>query len=85
MIPPVRCFTCNAPLSALWYELQECDVARRHARLMEATRRYCCRMLIMTSDDLTAVETYPNFVTHSERHMMDLETTITHARTSTAD
>ena len=83
MIPPVRCFTCNKPLSAIWYNLQETPSNERHTKLMQLTTRYCCRALIMTSDDLTPVIANAHFITNSETHIMEFETTLNNPRTIT--
>lgn len=52
MLPPVRCFTCGAPLGHLWEEYER-RVSRGEdpRRVLEdlGVRRYCCRRTLFTT------------------------------------
>lgn len=67
MLPPVRCFTCNAlvPIRAYRELLHSMDAREAFAHLK--IRRYCCtRMLLCDPPELTA--------TMSELSIRDVET-----------
>ena len=52
MLPPVRCFTCGAPLGHLWREYKRrVDAGEEPARVLDdlGVRRYCCRRMLLTS------------------------------------
>lgn len=87
MLPPVRCFTCGKPISAIWFSMQDSDVAAGSGQdiMLRHTSRYCCRMLLMTTDNLCALLSNANFVTPSECYMMDMTTKIAHDRHATSD
>lgn len=71
MLPPVRCFTCNAPLSARWYELQD-SVGERASDVMDrmGIHRYCCRRMLLTNVDLSSVIKSPHFDLNAESENM---------------
>ncbi|MEM1873044.1 MAG: DNA-directed RNA polymerase subunit N [Acidilobaceae archaeon] len=52
MLPPVRCFTCGAPLGHLWEEFSKrVSEGEEPARVLDSlgVRRYCCRRTLFTS------------------------------------
>lgn len=52
MMPPVRCFTCGAPLGHLWWEFQRrVKAGEPPAKVLDdlGVRRYCCRRMLLTS------------------------------------
>ena len=52
MLPPVRCFTCGAPLGHLWEEFSSRVSAGEEASSVLSSlgvRRYCCRRTMFTS------------------------------------
>jgi DNA-directed RNA polymerase subunit N (RpoN/RPB10) len=77
MIPPVRCFTCGIPLSAIWYELNGLCEEEKRVKMLQRTSRYCCRMQLTTTSDLTMRIKSCHTRTESEKHVMDFEATIT--------
>ena len=52
MLPPVRCFTCGAPLGHLWDKYRE-RVAKGEdpRRVLEdlGVRRYCCKRTLFST------------------------------------
>lgn len=52
MLPPVRCFTCGAPIGHLWEEFSK-RVAEGEdpQKVLEdlGVKRYCCRRTLFTS------------------------------------
>jgi DNA-directed RNA polymerase subunit N len=57
VLPPVRCFTCGAPLGHLWEEFQRrVRAGEDPAKVLDdlGVKRYCCRRTLLTS--ITYVE-----------------------------
>lgn len=57
MLPPIRCFTCGAPLGHLWEEFKErVSSGESAAEVLDSlgVKRYCCRRTLFTT--LTYVE-----------------------------
>ncbi len=57
MLPPVRCFTCGAPIGHLWEEFKERISRGEDAENVLSNLgvyRYCCRRTLLTT--LTYVE-----------------------------
>lgn len=51
-MPPVRCFTCGAPLGHLWEKfkgLVESGTDPETAMNMSGVKRYCCRRTLATT------------------------------------
>ncbi len=52
MLPPVRCFTCGAPLGHLWEEFRK-RVAQGEppSKVLDdlGVKRYCCRRMLFTA------------------------------------
>ena len=76
MLPPVRCFTCNKPLSAIWDTASEKTGDERSLYLRQVTVRYCCRMALLTCSDMTSVVSSPHERSShpAERQMLDMRT-----------
>tara|TARA_B110000046_G_scaffold160070_2_gene172924 strand:- start:2367 stop:2570 length:204 start_codon:yes stop_codon:yes gene_type:complete len=55
------------------------DIMLRH------TKRYCCRMLLISTDNLCALLSNANFTAPSERAMMEMTTRIPHSRKVVTD
>jgi len=52
MLPPVRCFTCGAPLGHLWEEFKRrVEAGEPPAKVLDdlGVKRYCCRRMLLTS------------------------------------
>ncbi len=52
MLPPVRCFTCGAPLGHLWEEYKRrVEAGEDPASVLDdlGVTRYCCRRTLFTS------------------------------------
>ncbi|MEB3787745.1 MAG: DNA-directed RNA polymerase subunit N [Desulfurococcales archaeon] len=52
MLPPVRCFTCGAPLGHLWEEYQRrVQAGEEPGKVLDdlGVRRWCCRRTLLTS------------------------------------
>ncbi len=52
MLPPVRCFTCGAPLGHLWVEFKRrVEQGEPPAKVLDdlGVTRYCCRRTLLTS------------------------------------
>ncbi len=52
MLPPVRCFTCGAPLGHLWEEFQRrVRAGEDPSKVLDdlGVYRYCCRRTLFTS------------------------------------
>jgi len=68
MLPPVRCFTCGAPLGHVWEEFKE-RVARGEppAKVLDdlGVKRYCCRRMLFTA--VTYIEQVARYDTPSTR------------------
>ena len=76
MLPPVRCFTCNALVSAKWYQMTEQmhqGAAQEDALNATGLKRYCCRRMLMTSVDLSDVLLSPHTDLHAELENMTLD------------
>jgi DNA-directed RNA polymerase subunit N len=57
MLPPVRCFTCGAPLGHLWEEFKGRTSSGESAEAVLddlGVYRYCCRRTLLTT--LTYIE-----------------------------
>jgi DNA-directed RNA polymerase subunit N len=57
MLPPIRCFTCGAPLGHLWEEFKGRTSSGESAEEVLSSLgvyRYCCRRTLLTT--LTYVE-----------------------------
>ncbi len=68
MLPPVRCFTCGAPLGHLWKPFVE-RVSRGEdpEKVLDdlGVRRYCCRRMLFTA--VTYIEKVAEFDTPRTR------------------
>ena len=80
MIIPVRCFTCNKPISSLWLNMRSMSKEDGMKYLAENTDRYCCRAALLTTKDLSTVVENGNFTHEVEQYMMELETVIPNSR-----
>ncbi len=52
MLPPVRCFTCGAPLGHLWAKyIERVKAGEDPAKVLDdlGVERYCCRRMLLTS------------------------------------
>ena len=52
MLPPVRCFTCGAPLGHLWPEFKRrVESGEDPERVLDdlGVKRYCCRRTLYTA------------------------------------
>ena len=52
MLPPVRCFTCGAPLGHLWFKyVERVSKGEDPSRVLDelGVTRYCCRRMLFTS------------------------------------
>jgi len=52
MLPPIRCFTCGAPLGHLWEEYsRRVESGEDPARVLDSlgVKRYCCRRTLFTA------------------------------------
>lgn len=52
MLPPIRCFTCGAPLGHLWEDFQRrVKAGEDPAKVLDdlGVKRYCCRRTLLTS------------------------------------
>ncbi len=52
MLPPVRCFTCGAPLGHLWPEFKRrVEAGEDPAKVLDdlGVKRYCCRRMLYTA------------------------------------
>ncbi len=52
MLPPVRCFTCGAPLGHLWEEFQRrVKNGEDPSKVLDdlGVKRYCCRRTLLTT------------------------------------
>ncbi|MDM7275079.1 MAG: DNA-directed RNA polymerase subunit N [Thermoprotei archaeon] len=57
MLPPIRCFTCGAPLGHLWEEYSgRVSQGEEPGSVLDSlgVRRYCCRRTLLTT--MTYVE-----------------------------
>ncbi len=64
MLPPVRCFTCGAPLGHLWEEYQRrVKAGEEPGKVLDSlgVRRYCCRRTLLTS--ITYIEEVAKYYT----------------------
>ncbi len=52
MLPPVRCFTCGAPLGHLWEEFKSrVEKGEDPSKVLDdlGVKRYCCRRTLFTA------------------------------------
>jgi len=64
MLPPVRCFTCGAPLGHLWEEYQRrVRQGEEPGKVLDSlgVKRYCCRRTLLTS--ITYIEDVARYYT----------------------
>ncbi|MEB3774662.1 MAG: DNA-directed RNA polymerase subunit N [Desulfurococcales archaeon] len=64
MLPPVRCFTCGAPLGHLWDEYQRrVKQGEEPGKVLDSlgVKRYCCRRTLLTS--ITYIEDVARYYT----------------------
>lgn len=65
MMPPVRCFTCGKPTSALQAEFDQLVASGKDkAKVLDdlGVERYCCRRMILAHVPLIdEIEAYPRF------------------------
>ncbi|MCE4599288.1 MAG: DNA-directed RNA polymerase subunit N [Desulfurococcales archaeon] len=64
MLPPVRCFTCGAPLGHLWEEyVERVNNGEDPERVLDSlgVTRYCCRRMLLTS--VTYIEEVSKYYT----------------------
>ncbi len=65
MMPPVRCFTCGKPTSALQEEFDEAVAkGKDKAKVLDdlGLSRYCCRRMILAHvNSIDEIEPYPRF------------------------
>ena len=56
MLPPIRCFTCGAPIGDLFEEYKEkISAGKKPAEALDelGIKRYCCRRMFLTYFDVT--------------------------------
>ncbi|VVB71084.1 DNA-directed RNA polymerase subunit N [uncultured archaeon] len=65
MMPPVRCFTCGKPTSALQEKYDEAVAkGKDKSKVLDELQvsRYCCRrMLLSYVNAIDEIEAYPRF------------------------
>ncbi len=64
MLPPVRCFTCGAPLGHVWEEFKaRVEAGEDPEKVLDDLKvyRYCCRRMLFTS--ITYVEEIAKYYT----------------------
>ncbi len=64
MLPPVRCFTCGAPLGHVWEEFKSrVEAGEDPEKVLDDLKiyRYCCRRMLLTS--ITYVEEIAKYYT----------------------
>ena len=64
MLPPVRCFTCGAPLGHVWEEFKSrVEAGEDPEKVLDDLKiyRYCCRRMLLTS--ITYVEEIAEYYT----------------------
>ncbi len=62
MLPPIRCFTCGAPLGHLWEEFKErVERGEDPEKVLDdlGVTRYCCRRTLYTA--ITYIERVASF------------------------
>ncbi|MEN2999614.1 MAG: DNA-directed RNA polymerase subunit N [Acidilobaceae archaeon] len=65
MLPPVRCFTCGAPLGHLWEQFKSrVEAGESPEKVLDSlgVKRYCCRRTLYTTvtyaEELALYSTY---------------------------
>jgi DNA-directed RNA polymerase subunit N len=70
MLPPVRCFTCGAPLGHLWPEFRRrVEAGEDPEKVLDdlGVTRYCCRRVLLTS--ITYIEEVAQYHTLRARKL----------------
>ncbi len=73
MMPPIRCFTCGAPLGHLWEEFKaRVEAGEPPGKVLDdlGVKRYCCRRMLLTS--ITYVEEVAKYYTLKARRLREV-------------